>query len=330
MNAYLQNYFDVLPEVPPGVQNSHMKGLLSLVQLRGGLHTLSTNESVKRVVTWADLVHATSNDTVPCLGISKCNAGYDLELLFPGPTSAGSPLRTIYPEQAPVPAPLKETFETIRLLSIAQSSPDTVDLKSTINRRILANVLYRIEYLLLDPRLLTFEASEGGEGSSQSNYFDFWTPLFSATTAGVLIFTYSCLRNLTIPSRPYERLVTRLRRNLQLIFDEEQWCRASGEFGAPSSDRSRDWPSSVEVHPSLLLWLLIHGFKATVRAQRRKDREWFVRRGAEICQNLKIGSVDELDTHVKQVVAFGFRCDPVIYEFWKAIRDAEELGEAVQ
>ena len=307
-----------------------MKGLLSLIQLRGGLHTLSTNETVKRVVTWADLVHATSNDTVPCLGISKCNAGYDLQLLFPDSTSAGSPLRKMYPEQAPVPAPLRQTFETIRLLSIAQSSPDMVDLKSTISRRIMANVLYRIEYLLLDPLLLPLEASEGGEGSSQSNYFDFWTPLFSATTAGVLIFTYSCLRNVAIPSRPYEGLVTRMRRNLQLVFDEEKWCRASGEFSCPSSHQTRDSPSSVDVHPSLLLWLLLHGFKATVRVQRRKDREWFVRWGAEICQNLKIDSVDELDMHIKQVVTFGFQCVPVIHKFWKAIRAAEDFGEDSQ
>jgi hypothetical protein len=243
----LQNYFDV----PPEVQHSHIEGLRSLVQLRGGLHTLSTNENVKRVVTWADLVHASSNDRIPCLGMSQCNAGYDLKHLFPDSASAGSPVRMIYPEQPPVLAPLKEVFETIRLLSIAQSSPDIVDLKSTVNRRILANVLYRVEYLLLDPLLLPLGVSEGQEGSTQLDYSDIGTPLFLATTAGALIFTYSCLRDLAIPSRPFERLVKRLRLNLQLVFDEEKSTSASSQHDCPSSDQHGDSPSPVNAKPWL-------------------------------------------------------------------------------
>jgi hypothetical protein len=289
-----QNYFDV----PPEAQHSHIKGLLSLVQLRGGLHTLSTNESIKRVVTWADLVHAAANDGTPCLGISKCNAGYDLKQLFPAFTSAGCPVRTMYPEQAPVPAPLKEVFETIRLLSIAQSAPNTVDLKSTGNRRILANVLYRVEYLLLDPLLLPLGVSEGQEEPTQSNWSDLRTPLFSASTAGALIFTYSCLRNLAIHSRPFQRLVTRLRLNLELIFDGEKSTTASFTEKCASVDQKTDSPSPANANPSLLLWLLMHGFKATLQGHRESDREWFVRRGATMCKSLNIRSLEELRTQI--------------------------------
>jgi hypothetical protein len=305
-----QNYFDV----PPEAQHSHIKGLLSLVQLRGGLHTLSANEPVKRVVTWADLVHEAANDGTPYLGISKCNAGYDLKQVFPGLASAGSPARTIYPEQPPVPAPLIDVFETIRLLTIAQSSPDMVDLKSTVNRRILANVLYRVEYLLLDPLLLPLGVSEGQKDSKELSYSDFWTPLFSATTAGALIFTYSCLRNLAIHSRPFQRLATRLRLNLQLVFEQ----------GCALLDQRRDSLSPVNANPSLLLWLLLHGFKATLRGPRESDREWFIRRGAEMCKNLKIQSLEELRMQVKQVVAFRVQCVAATEAFWKAICDHQE------
>src|SRR5947199_8469077 len=110
INMPLQNYFDG----PSEVQNSHIKGLLSLIQLRGGLHTLSANEPVKMVVTWADLVHATSNDSTPCLGMSICNAEYDLKKLFPDWASANCPAHMIYHVQPPVPVLLKQVFQTIR------------------------------------------------------------------------------------------------------------------------------------------------------------------------------------------------------------------------
>lgn len=325
INVPLQNYFDG----PSEVRNSHIKGLLSLIQLRGGLHTLSANEPVKRVVTWADLVYATSNDSTPCLGMSKCNAGYDLKGLFPDWASASCPARTIYPEQPPVPGLLKDIFQTIRLLSVAQSSPEMVDLNSTFNRRIIANVLYRTEYLLLDPLLLPLEVSERHEESNQSDCYDFWTPLFSATTAGALIFTYSCLRNLATPSRPYERLVRRLRLNLQLVFDEEKSIRAGSEQDDPSIDKTRNSSSPVNANPSLLLWLLMHGFKATVSGHRDDDRNWFVKRGAEMCKSLEIHSVEELGMRIREVVASRMQCVPSVKAFWRAICE-HELEETIQ
>jgi hypothetical protein len=321
----LQNYFDM----SSGVQNSHIKGLLSLIQLRGGLHTLSANEPLKRVVTWADLVHAASNDRTPCLGISVCNAGYNLKGVFPDWASANCSAGTIYPKQPPVPGLLKEVFQTIRLLYIAQSSPEMADLNNTFNRRIVANVLYRIEYLLLDPLLLPLEVSESHEQSNQSDYYDFRTPLFSATTAGALIFTYSCLRNLATPSRPYERLVRRLRLNLQLVFDEEKSMRAGSEQDDSSIGKPRNSSSPVNANPSLLLWLLMHGFKATARGCRGDDRKWFVKRGAEMCKDLEIHSVEELDMRIREVVASRTQCAPSVKAFWRAICE-HELEETIQ
>lgn len=326
MTLLIQTAFQNYLDVPPEAQHSHINGLLSLVQLRGGLHTLSANEPVKRVVTWADLVHAAANDRAPCLGMSKCNAGYDLKQLFPDSAAgpAGASTHTIYSRQPPVPAPLKAVFETIRLLSIAQSSPDTVDLKSTVNRRILANVLYRVEYLLLDPLLLPLGVSKGQKDSKELNYSDFWTPLFSATTAGALIFTYSCLRNLAIHSRPFQSLVTRLRRNLQLLFDGEESTRGTIEEGHPSLDQKKHSPPPVSTNPPLLLWLLLHGFKATLLDRRDSNQEWFVRRGAELCKNCDIQSLEELRMQIKQVVALRPQCVAATEVFWNAICGHQE------
>ena len=281
------------------------------------------------MVTWADLVNAASNDSTPCLGMSICTAGYDLKELFPDLASANCLAHTMYPEQPPVPGLLKEVFQTIRLLSVAQSSPDMVDLNRTFNRRILANVLYRIEYLLLDPLLLPLEVSEGHEESNQFDYYDFWTPLFSATTAGALIFTYSCLRNLATPSRPYERLVRRLRLNLQLVFDGEKSTGAGSEQYDPSADQTRNSSSPVNANSSLLLWLLMHGFKATVRGRRDDDRKWFVKRGAEMCKSLEIHSVEELGMRIREVVVSRMQCLPSAKAFWRAICE-HELKEMIQ
>jgi hypothetical protein len=306
--------------VPPEAQNSHIKGLLSLVELRGGLHTLSANEPVKRVVTWADLVHAAANNSLPCLELSKCNAGYNLKQLFPALSTVTSPVRSVYPEPPPVPTRLKEVFETIRMLAIAQSSPDMVDLKRTVNRRILANVLYRVEYLLLNPLLLPLGISEAQEDPGEWDCSELWTPLFSATAAGALIFTYSCLRNLAIHSRPFQTLVTRLRVNLEQVFDELQsTCAGFEEQEDPSLDAKRETPYPVNANPSLLLWLLMHGFKATLRGQRECDREWFVRRGVEVCKNLKIQSVEALRMRTVRVVAFDVQCASATQAFWQAM-----------
>lgn len=259
--------------------------------------------------------------------MSKCGAAYDLKQLFPTLTTASSPARSIYPEQPPVPVLLKEVFETIRILALAQSSPDTVDLKSTVNRRILANVLYRVEYLLLDPLLLPLEISEAQEDPGELDYSDLWTPLFSATTAGALIFTYSCLRNLAIHTRPFQRLVTRLRVNLELVLDgQKSACASFQHQEGPLLDTKEQSPSPDNASPSLLLWLLMHGFKATLRGQRESDREWFVRRGVEVCKNLKIQSVEELHTQIARVVTFKAQCVPATETFWQAIRDHQESG----
>lgn len=296
-----------------------------MVQLRGGIQTLGTNESIKRVVTWADLVHAAINDGRPRLGMSKCNAGYDLSQLFPATASEGSPARISYPEHAPVPAPLREVFETIRLLSIAQSSPDTVDLKNTFSRRILANVLYRVEYLLLDPTLLPLYISEGRETSKEWSYADLGRPLLSAITAGALIFTYSCLRNLAIRSRPFQGLVSRLQTNLQLVFDEEKSARGNMGGTCLSLEEQMDSQSSVNRNPPLLLWLLMHGFKAALQGQREGDREWFTQRGAETCRQFRIQSLDQLCTQIKQMVVFKTQCTPTMKAFWQAICNRQDI-----
>ena len=121
----------------------------------------------------------------------------------------------------------------------------------------------------------------------------------------------------------------RLRLNLQLVFDEEKSIRAGSEQDDPSIDKTRNSSSPVNAHPSLLLWLLMHGFKATVRGDWDDDRNWFVKRGAEMCKSLEIHSVEELGMRIREVVASRMQCVPSVKAFWRAICE-HELEETIQ
>jgi len=114
-----------------------------------------------------------------------------------------------------------------------------------------------------------------------------------------------------------------------MVFDEERsiYTRSGEDCG--SLDTNRDSPSPANTNPSLLLWLLMHGFKATRQGHRESDREWFVRRGAEMCKDLKIQRVQELFMHIKQVVAFRLQCVQATEAFWKAICDEQEAANEV-
>jgi hypothetical protein len=92
-------------------------------------------------------------------------------------------------------------------------------------------------------------------------------------------------------------------------------------------DAKREALSLVHGNSSLLLWLLMHGFKATRQGQRESDCEWFVRRGVGVCKNLKIQSVGELRRRIALVVTFNAQCVPAAEAFWQAMCAHQGTGE---
>jgi len=301
------------------------------VELRGGIQALSVNEPVKRVVTWADLVHAASNGASPRLGISKCNAGYDLMPLFAESDRFDHPLRSVYPDAPPVPITLVPVFETIRLLCMAHSSPYSIDLENTSNRRVFGNVLYRVEYLLLDP-LVSLVEGEKEDHHFQLLQCEVREPIFIAAAAGALIFTYLCLRNLAIPMLPFENLMLRLRQNLEAIdqVDGELGDRTNSAVRLAKATNGIKHALSTSRYQTLILWLLFLGFRATVNCQRQKEQAWFVAQASEVCSKLEIGSRSTFGREMKKVVIFHAYCIPAADVFWQAIMaHREESGREI-
>ncbi len=301
------------------------------MELRGGLQALSGNEPVKRVVTWADLVHAASHGASPRLGISKCNAGYDLQPLFLGSGRTGHPLRTVYSHAPPVPTALIPIFETIRLLCIAHSSPYAIDLENTYNRRVFGNVLYRVEYLLLDPGASLLDEEDQYE-RFQLLRSEVREPIFVAAVAGALIFTYLCLRNLAIPMVPFENLELRLRRNLEMIdqINRKPDDRTNISVDLPGAADSIEHPPKTGRYTTLLLWLLFLGFRATTNNHRPDDCAWFVAHASEMCRNLEIGSRSAFGQEMRKVVVYHAYCIPAADACWQAIMaHREEWGREI-
>ena len=91
--------------------------------------------------------------------------------------------------------------------------------------------------------------------------------------------------------------------NLESAFDGQKSAGASfQQEQGPSLNAKREVLSLAHGNPSLLLWLLMHGFKATRQGQRGSDCEWFVRRGVRVCKNLNIQWVLELRRRIALVL----------------------------
>ena len=271
--------------------NAHIHGLASLVELRGGLQTLSSSEQIKRVVTWADLVHAASYGKKPSLTISKCNAGSEVGAMF-GKNEVATLLQAIYHDLPPVPEQAIALYQNLRLLCIAKTSPDIVDMEDTFSRRVFANVLYRVEYLLLDQtRSSTVtDASESAD----------WALL--ASIAGGILFTYSRLRSLVVTLQPFQNLIKQLRRTLE-------HCLPKGTLEEPTPG----------IALALALWLLFVGFDSTNIPSRADDHEWFIRMATEICRRHGVRSRKELSAQLRQVVVLKTHCPPIADALWSEI-----------
>lgn len=215
---------------------------------------------------------------------------------------------------------------------MAQFSSYAVDLENIDNRRVYGNVLYKVEYLLVDPLLLSFQDADDEERSRLVR-----EPMFLATTAGALIFTYSCLRDLAIATTPYGNLVSRLRGNLELILQETVEVMGRPSHGNEVAHRTgvSEQVSTFNRYPELVLWLLNIGFRATSEGHRQDDRSWFVAQASDLCRAIDVQSRSEFGRRMKAVVVFNRYCAPATDRFWKAIlayrhegwsaKDGEEL-----
>ena len=304
---------------------SHINGLERMVALRGGVRALGVNETLERVVTWADLLHAASHDTVPRLGKTTCSAGYDLGGQFILPSDTTSPLELLCGAPPAVPNDLQDIFVHIRTMCIALESTDLIDLRTNnLNRRTFGNVLYHVEYMLLDPSPRPTPTTDADVAQFRLQQ-EAMAPLERACRYAGLVFTYLALRQLPIRAAFFDGLVQRLRVSLQqlLILNFDMALidpRLAGLDPLDPPPKTRDL--------SILLWLLVEGWTASSIGRRSSDRAWFGSHAATLCRSRGILSEDELKTECKKTVWLESHCGPAVHALWLEIMTSNDIDLA--
>lgn len=310
---------------PTAIQESHMSGLLTLVNLRGGIDGMSSNKHIKRVVAWADVLHATTHNTMPQLGIAKCTTDRDTKPLLNLVKRHGfSVLNLNAASDDIVPKSMQEIFQDLRLLAKAKSlllhaksGDSAADL-----RPMFSSLLFKTErrILGLGQGVLLADAYiyEGHEDGLETLF------CAEAIKAACLIFTYHGLRDLDITAAFFEKLVYRLRDALENVLDHYRQVGARSEVlenETPEEKLLRELGLPVK-HLNFLLWLMLNGWKSSGLEEQREDREWFVGAAASICSVACITTAAALGSRMQRVLFLPEYCLDAVTGLWKDIERA--------
>ena len=283
---------------PAVAQTSHAQGLVTLVKLRGGLDAKNINRHVKRVVAWADILHATAHDTSPQMKISQCAANNEMERLM----EVVDQHRHTYGAEADavvVPAYFREVLEDLRALAKAKSllakatAPDLDKLRLLFSSLLFVTD-HRILALKSTPSAFSDPANESATG-------------LEAIKAAALIFSFHGLRDMAITSAFFDTLVQRLRDGLCNVLEQRSQN--------PNLDLIRDEILSV----FMILWLCLNGWKASTIASRQPDREIFVQEAAILCAQAGISSFEGLTAAMSRIVPLTEYIVPACRGLWSDI-----------
>jgi hypothetical protein len=313
---------------PPAIQESHMSGLLTLVNLRGGIDGMSSNKHIKRVVAWADVLHATTHNTMPQLGTAKCTTDRDTKPLLNLVKRHGfSVLNLNAASDDIIPKSMQEIFQNLRLLAKAKSLllHARSDDSAAELRPIFSSLLFKTERRILElgQGVLLTDAYifEGHEDGLETLF------CAEAIKSACLIFTYHGLRDLHITAAFFGKLVGRLRDALENVLDHHRHVGARSEAvenEAPEETLLRELGLPVK-HLTFLLWLMLNGWKGSGLEEQREDREWFVEAAASICSISHITSAAALGTRMQRVLFLPEYCLDAVNGLWEDIEGARRL-----
>jgi hypothetical protein len=317
---------------PAAIQESHMSGLLTLVNLRGGIDGMSSNRHIKRVVSWADLLHATTHNTTPQLGTAKCTTDRDIKPLLNLVKRHGFSVLTLNAASDEiVPKSLQDIFQNLRLLAKAKSL--LLHVKSNESaaelKPIFSSVLFKTERRILElgqgVLLSDLYIQEGHEDGLETLF------CAEAVKAACLIFTYHGLRDLNITAAFFEKLVSRLRDALENVLDHYRLVGVSSEAMVDETQeeilpRKSGLPAK---HLTFMLWLMLNGWKASALDEQRDDREWFVETATSICRMAHITSAAALGSRMQRVLFLPEYCLEAVRGLWNDIEVLQglQLGE---
>ena len=263
---------------PSITQASHIEGMITLVRLRGGIDGMNTNRHIRRVVVWADILHATAHNSTPQLEVAQPAAPQEMKRLV-DIVEQHSQLLTV--EQGIVPAEYQNVLEDLRALAMAKALLIRKAVSKVQELRLMfCNLLFVIEHRILElGHTVASSLSVMGDITGAE-----------AVKAAALIFTIHGLRDLAITAAFYDSLVRRLRDGLSDIFNGV----FQGQNRADVSDETISAP--------FLLWLCLNGWQASATKTRQTDREFFVEKAALLCESVSIDSLEELEIHMDRIV----------------------------
>ena len=257
---------------------------------------MSTNRYIKRVVAWADILHATAHNSLPQFGIAPDTAHREMKRLM---DVLKQHRRSSLARQDIVPAFFRKVFQDLQTLAMARSLLKEEAVSSLQElRQLFSSLLFVTEYRILDL---------GHAVSSSDSVMGNVTGL-EVVKAAALIFAFHGLRDIAITAAFFDSLAQRLRDGLSGIFDRASNCQ------------SPTYISDEALAAPFLLWLCLNGWIASAVKTRQKDREFFVENAAMLCESAGIDSLEELSSHMRRIIFLSEYYLPACSDLWAEIR----------
>ena len=268
--------------------------MIALVRLRGGIDGIDTNRHVKRVVEWADTLHATTHNSPLQLETVHHIAQWEIQPLMDIVKQHGYPRVA---QRDVVPAYFRKVLENLQVLATAKP---LLMRKEIPNRQQLRLFFSRLLFVM-ERQILELEYT--ASSTSVVGYFS----SIEAVKAAVLIFTFHDLRDIAITAAFFDSLILRLREGL---------CGLCKHFS--KIDNSAYIPDEAVAAP-FLLWLCLNGWRASAIKTRQTDREFFVEKAALLCKSAGINSLGELGSQMCRIVFFADDCLIICRGLWEEI-----------
>ncbi|KAG8525259.1 uncharacterized protein KY384_008903 [Bacidia gigantensis] len=262
---------------PGATQTSHLEGMITLVRLRGGIDCINAGRQIKRVVAWADTLHATAHNSLPQLNLPLCTAHDQRKRFMDFVDQHRRPTRVT---NNALPTPYRNILDDLRALAIAKSllRKQPPGSKTQELRLIFSDLVFATEHKILQlghpssppkPHTLTEDDRN-----------------LEAFKAATLLFTFSHLRDIAVTATFFATLARRLRNALADAFS----YLPTSDLGNPASPLA-----------SFLLWLCMNGWRASTVEGRESDREVFVEKAAIVCERAGIYTEENLNKGVDEV-----------------------------
>ena len=265
---------------PSITQTSHIEGMITLLNLRGGIDELDSNRHIKRVVAWADILHATAHNSPPQLEIARSSAHSEMKRLMDVVKPQWHSRKV---EQDLVPEYFRTVFRDLQALTLAKSLLMTKTISDLQELRpLFSNLLFMTEHRVL----------ELGRLATPTDIVTGVVTKIEAVKAAALIFSFHYLRDMAITAAFFDSLVRRLRDGLCGLFNQDFIFQ---------SQNPAYIPDKAEAAP-FLLWLCLNGWKASTVKARQTDREFFTGMAAMLCEGAELDSLEKLDAQMRRIV----------------------------